>query len=333
MTAFLERYSAVLDLQKAHQMRVLLVLIIICATLPYFTLLETVAAQTRPLQRSCTNLFSDHFRHRVLARGFVCGTSLQSSKEQWIFQQSGLIHLIVVSGGHLQMLSLFLVECSPHWLQRRSRLFQVLLGAVLLAYCLFTGFQAPVVRALLARCFFGLSSHWRWNWDLSKCQIASGVFALTLFPDWIHSLSFYLSWLASIGFLVAPMCFRYQNRTARLSWWQLCLTCGLIQAFVAVVFGSFSWLGLAMNVLIAAPLALLLVPLSLLPVLWPSSTVGVDLIWEKLLNLLEWIVRWSSPPPVTRLGQPAWMGLWLFLVLLLAICSHLQLKRFRGSHV
>ena len=285
------------------------------------------------MQATCTRTFSESFRHRELARGFICGASLQNSKEQWLFQQSGLIHLIVVSGGHLQILTSVLLECSPLWLRRRSRAFHWILGLILFAYCLMTGFQAPVVRALFSRLFSFLSTRWRWNWDASKSQIAAAALVLTLFPEWIHSLSFYLSWLASIGFLLSPLCFRYDRRGAKFSWLQLCLTCGLIQSFIAAVFGWFSWLGLMMNAVVATPLAVALIPLSLAPIIFKPATAIVDEIWDWLIKGLELSVYYSQTNSGPSLPTPNWNFLWAFLLGLLFLASILIQQRYRGSHV
>ncbi|MGZ5278826.1 MAG: ComEC/Rec2 family competence protein [Pseudobdellovibrionaceae bacterium] len=319
-------------LQNWPWMRVLILLIIICAITPSFHLLETVANRSLSMQQSCTNLFSETFRHRDLARGFICGTSITDAKNRNTFQQTSLIHLMVVSGGHLQILTFLLLTIAPVSLKRHT-FYRFFIWIFLLFYCLATGFQAPVVRAFLSRVIAALGKYGRWNWDLGKVQIAAGVLSLILFPVWIHSFSFFLYWLASMGFLLIPLCFPYRNRRDEFSFKQVFLTCALIQAFVAVVFGSFSWLGILMNAVFAAPLAILLCGISLAPLLVPPLIPFCDQIWDWLLNLLEKTLPLASPASDIDFSKLQWFALWGLLVLLQVATHLIYSQRYRSSHV
>ncbi len=322
----------VLPLQNPLWMRLLVCLMIICAAIPNLHLLEAIATIATPLQRSCTNLMSESFRHRDLARGFICGTSIEDPKDRNTFQQTGLIHLLVVSGGHLQILTLLLLWPTPQ-VFRRNKIFRTSLWVLLFSYCLITGFQAPVVRAFIGKVFGSLSRTWKWNWDLGKIQIAAGLLCLILFPDWQKNLSFYLSWLASMGFLLSPLCFSYRNRKTRSSFFQTLLTCALIQAFVAVVFSSFSWLGVLMNALIAAPLAVLLLALSALPAVHPLFIPWCDRIWDFLLFSLDQTLPLSNAPTTIDFSHLQWGFLWSFLVMLQVSLHLVYQQRYRHSHV
>jgi competence protein ComEC len=274
---------------------------------------------------------SDSFRHRDLARGFLCGTAIENPKDRNTFQQTGLIHLLVVSGGHLQILSLLLLAPIPR-VFRRNKAFRFSLWVLLFSYCLITGFQAPVVRAFVGRVLTSLSQFWKWNWDLGKIQIAAGLMCLILFPAWLKSLSFYLSWLASMGFLLGPLCFSYRNSKTRPSFLQTLLTCALIQAFVAVVFCSFSWLGVLMNAVVAAPLAVLLLFLSGLPILHPSFISWCDRIWDFLLLTLDQTRLLANAPANVDFSRLQWLFLWSFLVLLQILLHLIYQQRYRHSH-
>jgi competence protein ComEC len=239
---------------------------------------------------------------------------------------------MVVSGGHLQLLAFLLLLPAPKFV-RRNPIFRFLLWVALLAYCLFTGFQAPVVRAFVARAMASVNYYFRWNWDLGKIQVAAGLLCLMLFPEWLQSFSFFLSWLASMGFLLAPLCFPYRSRKARASFWQMLLTSGLIQAFVAIVFGSFSVLAVLMNALLAAPLAFLIVVISLAPLLSIYLIPVSDRIWDWLLIALEKTLPWAPPAANAGFSSRNWMLLWSFLILLQAILHLIYQQRYRASHV
>src|SRR5262245_6137827 len=80
--------------------------------------------------------------YRALYAALVCGVSLPSGHEKQIFVDTGLIHLMVVSGSHLVF-----IERLTGFLPNSIRL---VLGG---AYAFLTGFQAPVMRAWMRRIF------------------------------------------------------------------------------------------------------------------------------------------------------------------------------------
>lgn len=247
---------------------------------------------------------------------------------------------MVVSGGHLQLLSFLFFLLIPLAWQKRWWVLAAL-ALLLFSYSLVTGFQPPVVRAFLSVCVLAVSRIFRWNWDLSKLQLSSGLLSLALFPQWIHSLSFFLSWLASMGFLLAPLCFRYRSRKQGPSWRQTLLTTGLIQAFVTVVFGNFSWLAVLMNALFAVPLAFVLLILSLAPLAVPDSVSHfapgvipfVDRLWDYLLQALQSVLIWAPPPADINFKEISWLKLWIFLLSLQLVLVFIAQQRYRRSHV
>jgi ComEC/Rec2-related protein len=313
-------------------MRILFVLIVFCASLPSFHLLECAARATAPLQESCSQLFSRSFKHHELASGFLCGTSIQDISTKNSFQKTGLIHLMVVSGGHLQMLSWLLLLPLPEFLRRRKAVVFLLHG-ILLFYCFMTGFQAPVVRAFISRIVSSMAWFLRWNWDLGKVQIAAGIFALALFPEWIHDFSFYLSWLASLGFLLAPICFVYKKRHSGFSLPQLLLTSALIQSFVAVVFGAFSWLGWILNALLAPALALILFVISAGGLLGSRISALCDWFWDILLKLMDSTLFLAPDLPPFSFAQLNWIFLWFFLLSLQMLFQIIYQQRYLNSDV
>lgn len=313
-------------------MRVFLFLILFCASLPSWHLLERVAVFSTPLQASCSALFSESFRHRELAQGFVCGTPIESAKDRDTFQRTGLIHLMVVSGGHLQLLALLLLLPFPGAL-RQKPFTKFGLNLALGFYCLATGFQPPVVRAFITRLFSATGFHFRWNWSLGKTQIASGLLALALFPEWIHSFSFYLSWLAALAFSLSPLCFRYRNRKARMLWLQALLTCLLIQAFISLPFGSFSLGAALINACLAIPLALVILVISLAPLIADPMIAPSDRIWDWLLVGLEKLLSALPPALDFDFSRLHWMLLWFFLLAIQVVLHAIHLQRYRGSHV
>lgn len=301
-------------------------------------LLEIVADQTLFLQNACSNFFTSRLSQGELASAFVCGTPIRDLHVHEIFIQTGLIHLMVVSGSHLQMLSLLLSWVTPkNW---KSPWFDLGLALLLIFYALLSGFQPPVVRALAARLLMICSRFFHWSWDPGKINMAAGLLLLSLAPGWIFNFSFLLSWLASLGLIVAPLCFSTPCRPRRralamaLSAVQFWLTCFCIQALMAVALLQFSVLGLFMNSLVAPLISILLFPLSLSVIVIPSLHGLIDIVWLSLLQFLQFFLVFATPTGISPYPSPdRWIYLWIFLAFIHAFFEFLQRFRYRGSSV
>jgi ComEC/Rec2-related protein len=294
-----------------------------------FDLLKYVASIATPLQLKCADFFTQELLHRNLSQSFVCGTSIQNSFDQRLFQETGLIHLMVVSGSHLQLLSLFILWPWPEKI-RAGRKLKWILGWLLFSYCLITGFQPPVVRAFICFTLRNLSDYFHWHWDSGKIHLASGFVLLSLIPAWIFSFSFYLSWLASLGFLLTPLCFTYKNKN--WSWseiaknWFNSLT---IQSLMSVGFLQFSVLSVLLNGLLAPVIAILLFPISLLVLILPNMAGLTDVCWDILLTVLRWSLWFPHPTDfsIPVLDANRWFYLWSFIASL--HCGFELLRRYR----
>jgi competence protein ComEC len=306
-------------------MMVFLIVCFICGLFSSFGLLSKLADYSKILQETCSGAFTE-----ALAAAFVCGSDIANSHVENVFRQSGLVHLMVVSGGHLQIIENFILLMIPErWLEHK--LWRLSLLAVLISYTFFTGFQPPVVRALTSLLLRLANSHWRWSWSGLQIQWLTGLLLLCLEPRWIFNFSFYLSWLASLGLLLAPWCFlkpRKRKLTHSIAYFWFSTFC--VQSLVAFAFCGFSLLGLWMNFLFAPLLSLGLLPLSLLS-LWFS---WCSTIWKWLVQFLEWTVQNSSfAISVGEFPQTygRWIFLWMFVAILHGLLWALQRQRYQGS--
>ncbi len=150
------------------------------------------------LQNICHQSISPTLTHTELSSGFLCGTSLTNPHTQGLLLNSGLIHLIVVSGAHLQLLLSFIEFVLPKKWQQ-GLMFQIAIISFLIFYSLSTGFQPPIVRALFLWLLQQFSSVFHLHFSKNKSAITSGIICLILFPDWIHNFSFFLSWVVSLS--------------------------------------------------------------------------------------------------------------------------------------
>lgn len=297
-------------------------------------LLDKIASLAERMQKNCAALFPLDFENKKLAQSFVCGTALTDPDKKNVFQKTGLLHLMVVSGSHLHVVSFLVLFMVPKRFQKNFyvRSFRSL---SLFAYCLLTGFQPPVVRAFAAHLLSACSFRLRWHWDPGKVQLGSGLLILLLFPRWILSFSFYLSWLASLGFLLIPL--STKNKT---SGWEkfvnALVSSALIQAFVAVAFSGFSLFSVFTNALLAPIISLTLFPLSILSILIPQSVPVVDSGWNLLIQFLSVISVFSSdtePDLVFKTTSSQWIFLWLFLTVIHCFFEFLRQQRYRRSCV
>ncbi|MEZ0393360.1 MAG: ComEC/Rec2 family competence protein [Pseudobdellovibrionaceae bacterium] len=267
-----------------------------------------------------------------MSQSFLCGVPLIDSEAKEIFRKTSLLHLMVVSGGHLQILTfLILFPWPATW--RKKKYLQIFLWGFLCSYCLLTGFQPPLVRALLARFVHFLNQRFHFFWDLGKTQWLAGVLTLLLIPEWIFSFSFYLSWLASLGFLLTPLLWKFQSRKIFLT----LLSCFFIQSLMTVSLGDFSALGIFTNAFLAPFIGLLLFPLSLSSVLFPFLIPVSDQLWEYLLLLLKYLAAWNfqlnSISNLPQFTQFRWFFLWGFLALIHTSLEAFRQMRYQRSNV
>ncbi len=223
------------------------------------------------------------------------------------FSRVGIAHLLSVSGFHVGilagLLSFLLGWCSPKFR------FAVC-AAVLAAYCLLTGMNAPVIRAslLVLLVMFGRVCHRRslgiWMWCACYCL------TLLFRPAQLTSASFQLTYAAVLGIiLVTPALQRLwkpQHTFMQKIWSMLCASMGAqIGVFLPLCywFQKLPLLGLIIN-LAALPYSSVLIGLywvvllcSAVPVVGPF----LGTIASYGTSLLTAAVRLLDTLPITNL--------------------------------
>ncbi len=165
------------------------------------------------LQNFCREGVPATSAYEELHSGIVCGANLQHSDLKQLFQNTGLYHLLVVSGSHLGFIIWWLqkwrhsafVFIAKTRILDHTRLsivdffWSLFSLSLVLLYALVTGLQAPVMRSLFeilvqtgARKLH-VSMHAEWS------LLLAGLLCLYLFPEWSDSLSLQLSWCASLA--------------------------------------------------------------------------------------------------------------------------------------
>ena len=121
----------------------------------------------------------------------------------WNFSQAlrktSTIHIVVVSGQNLTMLAGMLLGFSS--LIGRKKAIMLALITVFI-YTLLSGIQIPVIRAFIMFFFASLASFFDREDESIWILILTGLLMLIYEPNWLLSISFQLSFLATVGVVV-----------------------------------------------------------------------------------------------------------------------------------
>lgn len=118
-------------------------------------------------------------------------------------RNTATLHLVVVSGQNLTILSGLILSLS-FLLGRKKTVFLTLITVFF--YTLLTGLGVPVVRAFLMVSFLLIADVFGREGDSIFILTFTAMLMLVFNPGWIYSISFQLSFLATIGVLIiAPV--------------------------------------------------------------------------------------------------------------------------------
>ena len=226
----------------------------------------------------------------------------------------GIAHLLVISGAHLCY-----IESSIGKLCQLLRWPQFFFSLLFLSlFALMTNGSPPVVRALSALLCRNLSSKYSLHWSPPLICFLSGLICLGFQPQWWHSLSLVLSWLATL-ILTFPI---------RNSWLSLSLL------YMALIPFTWAWgytphpMSIVLNVLIAPVFLGVLLPLSFLSVVWSPLEVIYSELWNLLLKLLHLFSHlFPGTPHNSSLFPLIYFWIYLFFLQWGAYCLHIRLKR------
>lgn len=138
-----------------------------------------------------------------LLLGMVLGVkSNMSSEFRQALRKTSTIHMVVVSGQNLTLLSGFVLSFAPFLGRKKAIL--LALGFIIF-YAFLTGLQVPVIRAGIMVLFASIAKLIGREEDGFWILLITALGMLIFNPNWILSISFQLSFLATIGVvIVAP---------------------------------------------------------------------------------------------------------------------------------
>jgi predicted membrane metal-binding protein len=207
-----------------------------------------------------------------LFRGLICGSSDIGASSHSLFLETGLYHLIVVSGSHLVAL-----EKTIDSIFHKNSYVKMSLLFLFAGMC---KFNPPITRALLHTLLRKTSKHYSLFLRDDHLVLSSGLLTLIIFPQWVLSPSLQLSWIASLvmSLKVRPF-FKI-------------LFCVL---YISPYFGIFNWVSGINNLIFALIFDVIIFPLSILSLVVPWSSYLIGPIWDLVLRGLEFLPRTSTP--------------------------------------
>ncbi len=288
-------------------MKVIITLALILSILHFSGLPKYLADFSLSFQNICQDMTPNLSKEHATLASLVCGKKVSDPKNLLALQTTGLIHIFVVSAGHLVVISEILVALG--W----SR---ILVTFTLLGFTLMTGLQAPCVRSLLSLLVGSFLSHQGLFLSGPQIVFATGTLTLALFPDWCQSLSLQLSWAAALALSISST-FQNKNHSAvkRListSFWVFVILLPFLQSL-----GGLHPLSIIWNVTLGSLTAFFLFPLSLLAFVNPFFLQILEFMMKPFWALLQlnhdFQFETTKEPPSSLNGWVWIFGLHLLL--------------------
>jgi competence protein ComEC len=252
----------------------------------------------------CLSLSPQESFYRDYYSAIVCGYQPPPSLFLQALRGSGLYHLIIVSGAHFIFLEALLALL---FLKRRNVYIDVIIATVLFFYALTTLLTPPVTRALLTFLLQKVNQEEKLFWRGWHSTLGAGILTLLIYPQWILSWSFLLSWCAAL--LI--------SQTQQKSAWQQSIWLFLGLAPIIMAFQTPRLAFVLSNLFLAPILGYLLFPLCILAMLAHIFAKYLcDYIWWGLDFLFSHTMTFSD-----LTGNPLPMHLgwgWVYVFLLQA---------------
>ncbi|MDT8999102.1 DNA internalization-related competence protein ComEC/Rec2 [Paucibacter sp. APW11] len=276
-------------------------------------------------------------RQAALIAALSLGEQAAISREDWaLFRDTGIAHLVSISGMHVTMFAWLLGGLAGR-LWRRSTVACLWLPAPLAAqwlgaaaaalYAAFSGWGVPSQRTVWMLLTLALLRHIgvRWPWPL--CLLASAVLVTAIDPWALSQPGFWLSFVA-VALLMAqgepaPAGWRAALKSAWQAQWVA--TLGLAPLSL-LFFQQLSIVGLLANLLAIPLVSFVITPLALLGALVPLLWVAAGWAIALLMAWLQWLASWPLAVWVVPVA-PLWAqvsGLLAAVLLVLPLPGRLR---------
>lgn len=144
--------------------------------------------------------------HADLLLGMVLGIDnlKKSPRFNDILKTTGTIHVVVVSGYNISMVFDLIFKLLGSKYQLKNLLTAQI---AVFMYSVLSGFQVPVIRSLIMGSIVAWGRFYGRSLDVVRVLLFSGLLILAIWPDQLFSLSFQLSFMATLSLV----CFSKDN--------------------------------------------------------------------------------------------------------------------------
>ena len=259
------------------------------------------------------NVFIPDTHHNYFARALLIGerTNMDTDTME-VYTALGIIHIIAISGMHVEMISQYLLKLTNWWPKNRWLHFIeliFLMGAICI-YTLLAHASPSIVRACIFFCLFQIGNYFHLHKYLLN-SIASGLLIILLFNhQTIYHIGWQLSYAAVIGIhLVHPRIqssISIQNPMIQSLWTNFSITIASQLTTLPLLlfyFGNLST-GFIVGNMIMIPICNLLLQGLILLVLLPSALCKIlhwgqiiEIFMQKMNQIVHYIFT-ISPQPI-----------------------------------
>lgn len=253
-----------------------------------------------------------------LLSGIILGNQKDLPPElKLALRDTSTLHIVVVSGQNLTLVAGLFIFTLAGIVKRRLAIL-ISLGAIIF-YTLLTGAQIPVIRAaIMAVLGFGAQFFGRMKESVWILIVTAG--SMLLFnPNWLTSISFQLSFLATLGVIVvAPILEEHLKFLPRLISQDLAITTGaqlMVLPIIAQNFHQLSLVGLFANLAVGWTVPFIMVLGTLMLFLGQLGAWAVSALLTYFIYVVSFFA--SLPFAWEYVGEKIWI-FWLGYYFLLA---------------
>lgn len=258
---------------------------------------QKMADIAAPFHRACYS-FAPHTTEIDQYRAIVCGTPLGFSSFRDELRQTGLIHLLVVSGSHVAFLETVLVNASRHF-----PLIRHTIPLLLLLFALVNLLEAVVMRALFSLFLRRVNERFHLSWGEVQILFMAGLLAMGFCKGKYSLLSLCLSWLLSLALLNLDSPVQPKREPTHA---ESLIKNARAYLFVAPGLLPFSLphpASILCNFVFAPVMGFALFPASLLAFFIPGFTTVSDRLWRIVKEVVRFIASYV-PPGLERCEIP-----------------------------
>lgn len=259
----------------------------------------------------------------ALLSGIVIGAKEDMTADfKKALRNTSTLHMVVVSGQNLTLLAGFFLSFSS--VLGKNRTIFLSLGLISF-YALISGLEVPVIRATIMIFLASIAKLFGREGESFWILLLTGMGMLIYNPNWILSISFQLSFLATIGVVVvAPEVIKQLKVVPDIIKQDLAVTLSaqvLVLPIIAANFHQISLIGIITNVLVSWTVPIIMIT-GLLAMIASLGSLFVGqllvIIPAVLLTFFSYIVlafdtKFSSLY-ISSIGGAVWLGYYLMIL-------------------